>query len=519
MSQLHETVEPNVVDEEMLRQAVEEQGPQGQAGRIAKEEGIQFEDVRHLRLDFRNILKIDHLWQFNTLTKLQLDNNIIEKIEGLDCLTNLVWLDLSFNHIEVIEGLDALVKLEDLSLSDNSISLIENMDTLVNLHVFSIGNNQLSQLDNVIYLRKFKNLRSLNLSGNPVSKDPCYKEFIAAYLPDLAYLDFRRLDKETREKALAKYHYALEERIHNETLALKAIQAKKKEEEELQQHKAAFVELLNGPQLFDSMYAEDTEADKLAYLPGVSQLVDTYKSQMMALCVQLFELGLEQQRTRDEDVNCFFECTCEAVQDNQQVAADMISDFERARRDVMAEMQRTTDTQTLMAQFTRSSEETRQLRDTLMSLELTLSDQLEDVIKDFERNLSDMVAVFIEAAQGIFAQCRDLENQHNEKLLEISMAVLEKAAKNELEEDTPDEVRMLCVDKDTVINAVGASHDTHLVKIDNREDELVTRINSWLTTLIKSIHEDEVARNRKRISEIHNYIDYVMDQLEDMNPS
>jgi flagellar biosynthesis/type III secretory pathway protein FliH len=39
------------------------------------------------------------------------------------------------------------------------------------------------------------------------------------------------------------------------------------------------------------------------------------------------------------------------------------------------------------------------------------------------------------------AQCRDLENHHNEKLLEISINVLEKILKGELEEDLPDAVR------------------------------------------------------------------------------
>jgi hypothetical protein len=45
----------------------------------------------------------------------------------------------------------------------------------------------------------------------------------------------------------------------------------------------------------------------------------------------------------------------------------------------------------------------------------------------------------------------------------------------------------LFVDKDTVINAVSASHDTHLLKIDNREDELMTRCNSWMSALMKSV--------------------------------
>lgn len=38
-------------------------------------------------------------------------------------------------------------------------------------------------------------------------------------------------------------------------------------------------------------------------------------------------------------------------------------------------------------------------------------------------------------------QCRDLENRHHEKLLEISISALEKSLNNELDEELPDDVR------------------------------------------------------------------------------
>ena len=38
----------------------------------------------------------------------------------------------------------------------------------------------------------------------------------------------------------------------------------------------AFVENLNGSELFDSMFAQDPEAQKLNQLPGVADLVQTY---------------------------------------------------------------------------------------------------------------------------------------------------------------------------------------------------------------------------------------------------
>ena len=51
---------------------------------------------------FKDVLRIENLWQFEALVKLQMDNNLIEKIEGLDACKNLEWLGkLSLNRIRI----------------------------------------------------------------------------------------------------------------------------------------------------------------------------------------------------------------------------------------------------------------------------------------------------------------------------------------------------------------------------------------------------------------------------------
>lgn len=62
MSRLYDTIEPSVIDEQMLKDAVEEQGPKAEAGRIAKQEGIDFGDVLSLRLDFKSKLSFSRLF-------------------------------------------------------------------------------------------------------------------------------------------------------------------------------------------------------------------------------------------------------------------------------------------------------------------------------------------------------------------------------------------------------------------------------------------------------------------------
>ncbi len=163
------------------------------------------------------------------LEKLQLDNNIIVKIEGLDHLVNLKWLDLSFNNISKIEGLDHLVNLTDLSLYQNRITKIEGMDMLEKLNYFSIGNNEISSVDELVYLQKFKSLQVLIVQGNPFCKNESGNEkqystiaaemrySIIARLPQLKYLDYMMIDKESIDTAFKQYgalYKAAEDVLH-----------------------------------------------------------------------------------------------------------------------------------------------------------------------------------------------------------------------------------------------------------------------------------------------------------------
>ncbi|XP_051023241.1 LOW QUALITY PROTEIN: dynein regulatory complex subunit 3 [Acomys russatus] len=516
MSRPYDSMEPKVMDDDMLKAAVARQGPQEEAGQLAKQEGILFKDVLSLQLDFQNILRIDNLWQFENLQKLQLNNNIIERIEGLENLTHLVWLDLSFNNIETIEGLDTLVNLEDLSLSNNQISKIDSLEGLVKLQVLSLGNNQISNIMNIIYLRQFTCLRTLSLSGNPLTKSEDYKMFIYAYLPDLVYLDFRRIDEQVKEMAKIRHQYSIDELKHREAQVQARLDGEKAQREKLAEHKRAFIEHLDGAFLFDSMYAEDVEGNKLSHLPGVGELLEAYKDKFVIICLNIFEYGLKQQEKRKMELGTFNECIKEAILENQDQGKLKVARFEEKHLLNLNALREETDLPTIEKKLTECNESITELFNMLMTLEMQLVEQLEETINIFERNITDLVGLFIENVQSLMAQCRDLENHHHEKLLEIAINILEKILKGEMDEDLPDDVRALFVDKDTIVNAVGASHDIHLLKIDNREDELVTGINSWCTHLIDTIHKDEIMRNRKRVKEINQYIDHMQSELDNL---
>ena len=47
---------------------------------------------------------------------------------------------------------------------------------------------------------------------------------------------------------------------------------------------------------------------------------------------------------------------------------------------------------------------------------------------------------------------------------------------------------------------------------------MVTRINQWLKNLIEEIHQDEeITRNRMRVSEINNLIDHLREEIDNLD--
>uniref|UniRef100_S4RPJ0 Uncharacterized protein n=1 Tax=Petromyzon marinus TaxID=7757 RepID=S4RPJ0_PETMA len=243
----------------------------------------------------------------------------------------------------------------------------------------------------------------------------------------------------------------------------------------------------------------------------------TYRQKFVDICRKIFEYGLQQYKKREEEVDDFTRSVNEAKSDNRQAASAIISDFEKENAQLLEEVQQITDAALLDAKILEHSQKINNMWDALMKLEIQLLDQLEDVVKDFERNLTDMVAAFIENVQGLLSQCRELENNYHEKLLEVLMSTFDKIVKNELKEELSEDLRLIFTDKDSLVNAASASHDIHLLKIDNKEDDIISRANTWMATFVQRVQDEEVKRNRARVTEINHYVDYLHEELQNQD--
>uniref|UniRef100_T1J1S4 Dynein axonemal assembly factor 1 homolog n=1 Tax=Strigamia maritima TaxID=126957 RepID=T1J1S4_STRMM len=485
MVSIYDCTEPTVISEELLSKAVEEQSPEGEAGRIVLQDGIKFAEAKTLVLSFRSILQIENLWSFSALQRLNLDNNLIEKIEGLDFLVNLKWLDLSFNNIEVIAGLNNLINLEDLSLFNNRIRKLENIENLQKLQVLCIGNNKLDELDNLIVVRRLKSVKTLNANGNPLATNPSYRSFVAALVPQIVYLDYRRIDQETKAIGAEKYSTPLE-----------TLNAKDK----MKQARLAEKEI-------------EDENDKL-----YQAACKTFRENLLGTCKEAFDVGLSEYYTRKEEVDAFSAAVTEATATNQKTAVDLVDRFVAAKTKIVNELNQAAEQDQVNTEWvaTLTAEHQQQiqnLNNKLMENELYLSDQVEasasasasESLKEFERLLVEMTQNAMEAVRNVATQMRDQETRFHEQLADISLFYMDKVMKDE--EVVPEHMKELFLDKDTVMSALGGSHDVRTNKIDRVEDKIVLGVKAWTDTRLETMRDSEIRRNRSRILEITHFVD------------
>ncbi|KAG5861154.1 hypothetical protein JTB14_030547 [Gonioctena quinquepunctata] len=363
------------------------------------------DEIQEIRFEFMNILKIDHLWVLKSLTKLQLNNNYIEKIENLDSLVHLRELDLSFNKINKIENLDKLINIHKLAFYDNLLDTIENMDTLTQLTIFSIGRNKITNKENIHYLRKFRSLISLNMAHNPCSENTHFRIYVAAFLPQLVYYEYKKIEDPEREKGSSMFTKSLlniekAEEEENEKIALL-----EKQKADAEIHSLSFVEYLDSRQLFDALFENDMEGKILLEMgDDITDFYMEYEEQFIKLCQQIFEVGQKHYKIRSSEVDQFLTTVDNAKKENQDESVTHMEEFMRKRDELFDQvglLKRHFENDII--DYEKYEEKVEEYSGTfnetiihvtwkeLMRLELQLFEQIEEVNQNLEHVLSKCV--------------------------------------------------------------------------------------------------------------------------------
>ncbi|TYZ59684.1 hypothetical protein PybrP1_011345 [[Pythium] brassicae (nom. inval.)] len=134
---------------------------------------------------------------------LSLSHNRLASIEHFEHFTNLIELNLNFNSIASLANLQC-TGLEKLFVANNKIADIAPLREFQKLNTLSLYGNVITDLDAALHTcRAFPKLRSLDLGGNPCSRETeGYKFKVVRVLPRLKKLDgdqITQLDKDLAE--------------------------------------------------------------------------------------------------------------------------------------------------------------------------------------------------------------------------------------------------------------------------------------------------------------------------------
>ncbi|EGR27239.1 leucine rich repeat protein [Ichthyophthirius multifiliis] len=421
-------IDPRVIDENLIIQCVKQFNQEN--SKIVSE-NIILQQLRILQLSFKSILyllilnykiqqlnkdiaKIQNLDGLEKLEKLQLDNNLIAKIEGIGHLVNLKWLDLSFNLIEKIEGLENLKQLKDLSLFNNRIKKIEGLQKNLLLNVFSVGNNKLASYEEITgYFQykkandegtqerfHFKHLQVLNVLGNPFTRDKEneYKTHIICAIPNLKYLDYvfidegdRNLIKQNEENIFAMYQITTTE-YEKQMKALEETELEIQRQQRIK--KEAKMDILDnlGDQLVN---IEELNKVKLIQPLQIQEEIEKFKQKVELAVkdsIQTHVIKNHQEIISNQQKYEQSFRDREIVSEKENL--EVLRIFEHQKKIVFRnweKQQRNNEEKKDDSELKQLIEETKELKNKLLNIEIQLVEELEQAQTDFENFFKDKI--------------------------------------------------------------------------------------------------------------------------------
>lgn len=454
-----------------------------------------------LTLSFKNIGKIENLVGFSRLTKLCLDNNQIKDIVNLDHLVCLKWLDLSFNQIQRIQGLKNLKALEDLSLYNNKISVVEGLDYCTSLQCLSLGNNVIDSLEQVIKLRQQRSLRMLTLTGNPICEESEYKMTVLAYVDTLKYLDYALVDPTEMANAKEQYHDELLDVEEKESVVAEKLSRDKAMSEYLAQLDEAGI--IFAHVLFDDMFADDPDLEKLKHLPGTKELIESFRVSYKALSDDFIKNSMEKYEKKKKEIASFTKVIEGVRAKDDEESIMLIESFNKSKKTAITTLRDTEDKHDMIREL---QQELDRVCDELLSIELRQVEKFEALVDEFDNRMNELKNVCLEMQQLFFRAVEDLEDRFSTSVRGVATDLIDRLAKEELAEDYLDDDAMgLVVDKDQCMTTLSGSHDMHIGKILKREDEARATETRRYQERMAKYNSTERARNRDRVLQIHEF--------------
>jgi hypothetical protein len=505
-----ELVEPRpvVINETLLLRGAREGLTEAERERFGPNANPSPPDVTVLRLTYMFIRKIDNLQCYTALQELYLANNLITTIENLQTLVTLRKLDLSFNQISEFEGLQTLVNLEEISLFKNRVTKLENFPILPKLRLLSLGRNKIADLQEVAHLYKLKTLRVLTLIANPIHEKDIFKLTVLAYLPGLHFLDYARVTSSDITDAKERHSDQLNSLQQQDYIERQQQESDKNAEMAAKLNRDAFLNKI--ADLHVSLFKKDNDHHKLRTINEIAQPYMRFVDELHKAVDSFLGEMKTQFRLLNEEEELFQQAYHKVTEDSRLDMIKIVKDLERKRRAFMSslntEEEQANEGQNDDAESRKFLELIDDVKDDLFTKEFALVDMVSEMIRTYEGVLfDDMLGIINERISSFFNIVRMTETDYNEKVTDICMKLWERFNQGEAVEVT-DEIRSILVDKDTLLSTITQSHEHRTTKLYRRQEDISSMYKGKIELMASSSRQTDLERNRKRISEISNYI-------------
>jgi hypothetical protein len=143
---------------------------------------------------------------FPHLQKLRLNNSIIPSVRDIGCTLNgLTFLSLARCNLTSLDGIGTISRnLEELYLAFNQLTDVCDLMGLEKLKVVDLEANCLNDLANIEILSLCPGLTALTLVGNPAAEALDYRLRVNEVLPQLIYLDEKRVVQKEKKSPRLK---------------------------------------------------------------------------------------------------------------------------------------------------------------------------------------------------------------------------------------------------------------------------------------------------------------------------
>ncbi|KAL3308201.1 U2 small nuclear ribonucleoprotein A' [Cichlidogyrus casuarinus] len=157
---------------------------------------------------------IEHAFQYTNAIKdreLDLRGYKMPAIENLgSTFDQFDTIDFSDNEIRKLDGFPLLKRLKNLVLTENKIKKIsaDVGENLPNLETVILTTNEIEDLRDLDNLFTCKGLVFVSLLHNPVVLKANYRLYVIGHLPNLRFLDFKRVTQSERKQAKSYLKHA-----------------------------------------------------------------------------------------------------------------------------------------------------------------------------------------------------------------------------------------------------------------------------------------------------------------------